>query len=268
MLSLRIIQWPVSSSDRLVQPPAEDFQVCWLFKDGRVLQETERLPSVMELMARVRYQQDGLAKYPDAVNACGLMLARIQETAIRRVLRAVQEDHWPWLAGVDAKALVRFERKLERRWTVPLYVNEPWTAHPCEMWTGAKSVGGQKGSSQKPYGSFWIGKNSVRAHIFSALVRGTSDGLPHVPGQHVDHLCREPLCVAKQHLMSVPPLENIARRWGRDLEGQAGQGVSPVDVETGGQFRPYHRSLWTTLPLTGRGQPADSQGHPVRRVHC
>lgn len=76
---------------------------------------------------------------------------------------------------------------------------------PCHLWQGARS----RGQGNKAwYGSFRVGRYVVRTHIFVCVVAGTM-----IPGHHVDHLCRNTLCVNRDHLEVVTPTENALRRW-------------------------------------------------------
>lgn len=76
---------------------------------------------------------------------------------------------------------------------------------PCHIWTGARSRG--QGNTAW-YGSFRVGKHVVRAHIFVCVVAGKMK-----PKWHVDHLCRNTLCVNEDHLEVVTPAVNCERRW-------------------------------------------------------
>jgi hypothetical protein len=64
----------------------------------------------------------------------------------------------------------------------------------CWFWTGTRSRG--KGN-RKWYGSFRLGRTTVRAHRFSCEVLGGKE-LP--PGYHRDHSCCFSLCVNFDHL--------------------------------------------------------------------
>lgn len=76
----------------------------------------------------------------------------------------------------------------------------------CWFWTGARSRG--KGN-RKWYGSFRLGKRTVRAHRFAAEVLGLQ---PCPDGHHRDHLCAFSLCVNPAHLETVTREENQARK--------------------------------------------------------
>jgi len=82
--------------------------------------------------------------------------------------------------------------------------------HPdgCWEWTGAKSRGGGKPNGAW-YTTFKInGRIAVRAHIFVCVAEGRM-----IRGHHVDHTCRNTLCVRPSHLEVVTPLENDRRKW-------------------------------------------------------
>lgn len=75
----------------------------------------------------------------------------------------------------------------------------------CWQWRGAKS----RGSGNKAwYSSFRVGRHVVRGHIFVCVAEGRM-----IPGHHVDHECRNTLCVNPAHLEVVTPPENNRRRW-------------------------------------------------------
>lgn len=75
----------------------------------------------------------------------------------------------------------------------------------CWWWQGGTSSG--KGNTA-PYGSFWCGGATRRAAIFVCVVTGKM-----IPGHHVDHLCKQTLCVNPDHLEVVTPSINSSRRW-------------------------------------------------------
>ena len=73
-------------------------------------------------------------------------------------------------------------------------------ADGCWQWIGAR--GGHT------YGNFWDGTRTTRAHTF-AFETVTGQKVP--AGMHLDHLCRNHLCVNPAHLEVVTPLENTQR---------------------------------------------------------
>lgn len=75
----------------------------------------------------------------------------------------------------------------------------------CWFWTGARSKGR---GNKKWYGSFWIGKRTVRAHRFSCDMVGKA--CP--PGYHRDHTCVFSLCVNPFHIEIVTPGVNTELR--------------------------------------------------------
>lgn len=78
----------------------------------------------------------------------------------------------------------------------------------CHLWTGARSRG--KGN-RKWYGSFRLGRTTVRAHRFSCEV--ASKECP--PGYHRDHECCNSLCVNEDHIEVVPREVNQDRKVSR-----------------------------------------------------
>lgn len=78
----------------------------------------------------------------------------------------------------------------------------------CWWWTGAVSDTG--------YGSFNAGGTYLGAHRY-AYKTAVGD-----PGElHLDHLCRNRLCVNPEHLEPVTVKENAMRGWGRGLNNSA-----------------------------------------------
>jgi len=82
----------------------------------------------------------------------------------------------------------------------------------CWFWTGGRSRG--KGN-RKWYGSFHLGKRTVRAHRFACDVIGKKS-CP--PGYHRDHLCHFSMCVNPDHIEPVPPEINQQRKMERKDE--------------------------------------------------
>lgn len=83
----------------------------------------------------------------------------------------------------------------------------------CWFWTGARSRG--KGN-RKWYGSFSLGKRTVRAHRFSCEVIGKMGPLP--PDHHRDHECVFSLCVNFEHVNYVHKEMNQTLKVQRRLE--------------------------------------------------
>ena len=69
----------------------------------------------------------------------------------------------------------------------------------CWTWLAGRTTGG--------YGEFHAFGRHVSAHRFAyaELIGSVPDGL------HLDHLCRNPLCVNPDHLEPVPAKENVLR---------------------------------------------------------
>lgn len=76
----------------------------------------------------------------------------------------------------------------------------------CWFWTGGRSRG--KGN-RKWYGSFRVGKITVRAHRFASEVLNRH---PCPPGHDRDHTCCFSLCVCPDHIEVVPKQVNQQRK--------------------------------------------------------
>lgn len=80
----------------------------------------------------------------------------------------------------------------------------------CWPWLGARSRGS---GNRLWYGSFRLGRRTVRAHRFSCEAVA---GLPPLPeGWHRDHICVFSLCVNPEHIEYVSSEENQQRKMGR-----------------------------------------------------
>ena len=79
------------------------------------------------------------------------------------------------------------------RFTAKLVFN-PFTG--CVMWAGGTTSGGGKSTF---YPTFWDGTKMVRGHIWAAE---NIHGIVREPGHHIDHECRNTLCV--HHLRQLP----------------------------------------------------------------
>ena len=84
----------------------------------------------------------------------------------------------------------------QRFWSKVDFLSDP---HGCWIWRGNVSNG---------YGRFTIGATGFRAHRVSYAI---TTGAPEV-GQHVDHMCRNKLCVNPAHLEAVSHRENVIVR--------------------------------------------------------
>lgn len=87
------------------------------------------------------------------------------------------------------------ERDIARFWK---YVNKE-APGGCWLWTGAMHYIG--------YGHFWSGGKCHRVHRLSLVIHGR----PLVPGQSIDHLCGNRLCVNPDHLENTPHRVNSLR---------------------------------------------------------
>lgn len=88
----------------------------------------------------------------------------------------------------------------------------------CWYWMGARSRGR---GNRKWYGSFRLGKRTVRAHRFASEVLG---GVRCPPGYHRDHVCCFSMCVNPRHIEVVTREENQRRKVKSALVGQLAEG--------------------------------------------
>lgn len=72
-------------------------------------------------------------------------------------------------------------------------------AGDCWLWTGATASHG--------YGHFWDGRVFILAHRYSLVIAQRLTD----PSLHVDHLCRNRICVRPEHLELVTQGENNIR---------------------------------------------------------
>lgn len=79
----------------------------------------------------------------------------------------------------------------------------------CWLWIGGRSRGR---GNRLPYGSFRLGRRSVRAHRFACEAIA---GIECPPDHHRDHLCCNSLCVNPEHLEAVHRVENQRRKMER-----------------------------------------------------
>lgn len=109
----------------------------------------------------------------------------------------------------DLDRFMRFVVKLPGRLLLP----DGRQLSACWPWLGARSRGH---GNRHWYGSFWVGKRTVRAHRFSCVVFKGFD----CPADHDrDHLCQFSLCVNPEHIEYVPKATNGALRWLRAQRG-------------------------------------------------
>lgn len=189
-------------------PDGRETVTCEWSPNG-VVRETETidLPDVETLAACARARL-GHYDLSTLARAVASERASIVEALARRVAQKAQRSHWSWSGRVLDKDEARFYEKTR--------LEEPplWTGlmTPCRVWTAATSTGGNKGSRKEPYGSFRIAGSVVRAHIFAGVHFGVANKIPHLPGMHLDHLCRNTLCVEWTHLESVTQEVNEERK--------------------------------------------------------
>src|SRR5262245_41033575 len=96
-----------------------------------------------------------------------------------------------------ASAIRRFEARVDRSGT-------------CAQWTGPLMPGG--------YGRIGFKGRNIFVHRFAYMV--AFGAIP--PGLHIDHLCRNRVCVRIDHLEAVTPEENGRRA--KTIEGACGRG--------------------------------------------
>lgn len=80
----------------------------------------------------------------------------------------------------------------------------------CWPWLGARSRGE---GNRLWYGSFRLGRRTVRSHRFSCEAVAGREPLPQ--GWHRDHVCVFSLCVNPEHIEYVSPEENQQRKMQR-----------------------------------------------------
>lgn len=113
---------------------------------------------------------------------------------------------------------------------------------PCWVWTGPTSRG--RNGRGKPYGksSFGDGKHQYAHRAYYERHTG-----PIPEGMHIDHLCRETLCVNPDHLEAVTVTENNRRA----AKHQAYTRKLPPARER--ELIRRFRSLWKS-PADGRSE--------------
>lgn len=81
----------------------------------------------------------------------------------------------------------------------------PGLSSPCWVWTGPTSGGTGRGSG---YGRMSLNGATVAVHraVFEVVFG------PIPPRKHIDHLCRNRLCVNPEHLEMVTHKKNCKRR--------------------------------------------------------
>lgn len=98
---------------------------------------------------------------------------------------------------------------------------DPFTG--CVNWIGGRTSGGGPGRIE--YGSFWFNGRRWAAHRFSGLFIHQLE----IENLHVDHICRNPLCM--HHLQAIPAPVNHRLRWEREPEVIIEENPIPFYVE-------------------------------------
>lgn len=128
---------------------------------------------------------DGCDRAATACGCCHMHYKRLRrwgDPNIRRPKKPAEERFWP---------------KVDKDGPLPTVFRH---RGPCWVWTGGKISTG--------YGLFHPTKGThALAHRYSyELMVG-----PIPEGLHIDHLCRNPVCVSPRHLEPVTPGENTRR---------------------------------------------------------
>lgn len=84
-------------------------------------------------------------------------------------------------------------KDLKRFWSKVKKTNNCWE------WTGFQTKEG--------YGRFWFKGKSIPTHHFPYII----EDIEIPKGMHLDHLCRNTICVNKKHTEIVTPTENTLR---------------------------------------------------------
>lgn len=131
---------------------------------------------------------------------------------------------------------------LERFWSK--VSPEPNTG--CWLWAG--------GAYSTGYGQFHInkGKNSRGAHVVAYELE-TGRTCPR--GLHLDHLCRQPLCVNPRHLEAVTPRTNTLRGF-----GPSAKNAFATHCKHGHEFAGRNLYVWLN-PKTGRSHRVCRECH-------
>lgn len=142
----------------------------------------------------------------------------------------------------------------------------------CWNWTGKTTPGG--------YGTVITAEGSnAPAHRYMYLVKHGRYGIP--PGMHIDHLCRNRLCVNPAHLEPVTPSENQRRSPKAKLSEEKVQFIRenyrPYDREFGAnglarKFGCSHSLVTHVIDNTRWNDPEYERSVPGRgskeRTHC